>query len=155
MNRYVCSVTNHKFTVRLVVTFFVVGLTCLFGGCEQSGNSTIEPATGKVAGTVQLEIDFKSERKNINADVPCSEDSTVFTILERAQNLGDVKFKATGQSDPASTFVNSIGGVENLAAKGDNWIYLVNEELGDKSSALYSVKPGDEVTWVFGKYEPE
>ena len=151
MNRYVCSSVSRL----LMVCFLIPGLICLFSGCEQSGTSTIEPATGKVAGTVHLEIDFKSDRRNINVDVPCSEDSTVFTTLERAQNLGDVKFKATGQSDPASTFVNSIGGVENLAAKGDNWIYLVNGELGDKSSALYSVNPGEEVTWVFGKYEPE
>jgi len=140
---------------RLFPGLICLSLICLASGCGQSESNTIDLASGKVAGTVQLEIDYQSDRKNTTVDVPCSADSTVFKILERAQNLGDVRFEATGQSDPATTFVNSIGGVDNLANKGDNWIFLVNGDLGDKSCALISVKPGDEVTWVFGKYEPK
>ncbi len=150
MKRFISPVVNC-----FLIASIGISLICLASGCEQTGTSTARLDTGKVAGTVQLVIEFKSDRKNISVDVPCSADSTVYTILERAQNLGDVKYKATGQTDPAFTFVNSIGGVDNLAAKGDNWIYSVNGELGDKSSALYEVKPGDEVTWTFGKYEPE
>lgn len=118
-------------------------------GCN--GAAVAEPdSKSTAAGTVQLRIDFQSEKKEIDVRIPCSEDSTVFTILERAQNLGDVKFESRGEGETA--FVTSIGGVENQAAAGDNWVYRVNGELGDKSCGVFSVKPGDEVLWVFGKY---
>lgn len=107
----------------------------------------------KVAGTVQLKIDFQSDRELIAVTIPCSADSTVFSILQRAQNLGDLEFKASGMGTPVNVFVSSIAGVDGLGGNGDNWIFLVNGELGSQSSALSPVKPGDDVTWSFGKYQ--
>lgn len=138
--------------IRLIFLSLFAGTICVTFGCEEgtkSGDAKLD--NSPVAGTVQLEIEFNSSRKNINVDVPCSADSTVFTILERARNLGDLKFKSAGSSADKK-FVTSIGGVDNLAANGDNWVFRVNGKLGDKSSGIYSVKPGDEVLWSFGKY---
>ncbi len=135
-----------------------LAMVLALSGCNQqksqSGTGVLD-SQAPVAGTVQLEIDFQSDRENVDADIPCSADSTVFTILQRAQNLGDVEFKAIGTDKPESTFVRSIGGVDNLAGAGDNWVFSVNGEMGKKGAALVAVKPGDEVTWVFGKYEPK
>jgi hypothetical protein len=122
-------------------------------GCQNSSpseNAKLDHSSA--AGTVELEIEFNSDRKSIKVDVPCSADSTVFTILQRAQKMGDLKFDATGLADDMK-FVTSIGGVDNLAAAGDNWVYRVNEKLGDKSSGIYPVEPGDHVHWAFGKYK--
>lgn len=128
------------------VTIFFIALV----GCDTS-TSVAEPETGSTsAGTVELEIDFQSDQENISVRIPCSTDSTVWSILDRARNLGDVKFESRGEGETA--FVTSIGGVENQAAAGDNWVYRVNGELGDKSCGVFSVKPGDQVLWVFGKY---
>ena len=62
-------------------------------------------------------------------------------------------FEMTGGTD-ATTFIVSIGGVENEKSLGDNWVYRVNGKLGDKSAGLFQVQPGDQIEWSFGKYEP-
>ena len=138
--------------LRILPLVLFASACCVFAGCEkESPSGAAKSGNSPVAGTVQLEIQFNSDRKNIKVAVPCSADSTVFTILERARNMGDLKFKSSGLA-AKDKFVTSIDGVDNLASAGDNWVYRVNEELGDKSSGLYSVSPGDQVFWVFGKY---
>lgn len=134
------------------LSFWIISVaSCFLAGCEDTGSGVAvqNRADGKTVGTVQLEIDFNSQRRKISVDVPCSSDSTVFSILQRAQNIGDLKFDSTGTGE--RVFVSSIGGVENQAA-GDNWVYQVNGKLGDRSSGVYAVKPGDHVSWVFGDY---
>ena len=49
----------------------------------------------------------------------------------------------------------TIGEAVDQASAGDNWVYRVNGVLGDKSSGLYRVNPGDHVIWGFGKYSAE
>ena len=122
-------------------------------GCQQQANrpDIVEPKNVVVIGMVELEIEFNSDRENILCSVPCSADSTVYEVLEVARSQGDLDFSSTGQV-AEMRFVKSIGGVENLAAAGDNWVYRVNGKLGDKSSGLFSVSPGDRVVWAFGKY---
>ena len=130
--------------------FALIFCACAIGitiGCEES-----TPGSSLATGTVQLEIEFNSERKNINVAVPCSVDSTVFTILQRAHNMGDLKFDSMGLTDDMK-FVTSIGGVDNLNEQGDNWVFRVNGKLGDKSAGVYPVKPGDQIQWAFGKYD--
>jgi hypothetical protein len=125
---------------------------CFACGCEKTSQSgAVIDDNSPVIGNVQLEIEFNSERENIKIEVPCTSDSTVFTVLELAQKNGELKFESNGRGADMR-FVTSIGGVDNLAAAGDNWVYRVNGKLGDKSSGLYSVKPGDDVLWVFGEY---
>ena len=129
---------------------FLLAAVMMLAGCGPD-TALLEPEDAKVAGTVDLEIDFQSQEKTtIQVAVPCSADSTVFSILTRAQNLGDLKFESRG-SGPESRFVTSIGGVENQAA-GDNWVFRVNGELADRGCGEFSVRPGDQVQWMFGKY---
>ena len=123
----------------------------MLAGCDQPDTALLTPEDAKVAGTVDLEIDFQSQKKNIQVAIPCSADSTVFSILTRAQNLGDVKFESRGSS-PESRFVTSIGGVKSQAAAGDNWVFRVNGELADRGCGEFSVRPGDQVQWMFGEY---
>ncbi len=120
-------------------------------GCNQPDTALLEPDDAKVAGTVDLEIDFQSDKETIRVFIPCSADSTVFSILTRAKNLGDLDFESRG-GDPTTKFVTSICGVENQAAAGDNWVFRVNGELADRGCGDFVVEPGDQVQWVFGKY---
>ena len=123
---------------------FVIGAS----GCESS--STNSTATSSVVGTVQLVIDFDGRRENVSVDVPCSVNSTVFQVLERARNMADLEFYNSGTGE--TTFVRSIDGIENEGAEGENWIFRVNGKLGDKSCGVFPVQPGDRVEWALGDY---
>lgn len=132
--------------VILSALVMIAGIT----GCDSSPVGTASTATGSSTGTAQLVIDFGGRRKNISVDVPCSADSTVIQILERARNMADLEFNVSGSGE--TTFVRSIDGIENEGAEGDNWIFRVNEKLGDRSCGVFPVRPGDHVLWVLGEY---
>lgn len=131
----------------LVLAVALLLLACGVGCDSSPANAPV--TTGLDIGSVDLVIDFgPGEKRNIEVAVPCSEKSTVFSILDRAQKMGDLKFVSAGSGD--TTFVKSIGSVENEGAGGSNWIFLVNDETGDKSAGIFSVKPADVVKWRFG-----
>jgi len=126
-------------------------------GCDPQptpdAQRSADPVGEVVAGTVQLQVDFSGEKKNISVKVPCSADSTVFQILQRAQNQGDLEFDSQGSGGTA--FVHSIDGVLNSGRRGKNWVFRVNEQLAKESCGLLAVVPGDVIEWRFGQYEPE
>lgn len=138
-------VTPIAMTILLALLLFV-GIS----GCDSSPAGTASTRTGGSTGTAQLEIDFGGRRNNISVDVPCSADSTVFQIMERARNMADLEFYVSGSGE--TTFVRSIDGIENEGAEGDNWVFRVNEKLGDRSCGVFPVRPGDHVLWVLGEY---
>lgn len=136
------------FKVTTSVLFAAIALLVAVG-CEQVKEAEAA-ATPRSAGTVQLII--KAPQKDeLVVDVPCSDDSTVFSIMERAKNMGDLNFESRGKGD--TVFLDSIQGVENGGASGDNWVYRVNGELADKSCGVFEVAPKDEIVWSYGKVE--
>ena len=106
-----------------------------------------------MAGTVELRVDFSGEKKNQTFRVPCSADSTVFSILQRAKNMGDLDFDSQGAG--ATAFVHSIDGVMNSGRSGNNWVFRVNEQLAKESCGSLAVAPGDVVEWKYGEYKPD
>ena len=136
---------------RLIFLISVLLTLPFLAGCDTSGaGSAVAERGDKVAGTVDLEVNFNSDKRAVSVKIPCSSDSTVFSIMERARNLGDLKFESSGSGETA--FIKSIGGVENGGATGDNWIYRINGELGDTSVGVCELKPGDKIQWRLGKY---
>ena len=115
-------------------------------GCDSSKELPAE--LQRAIGTVMVEIDFGSEKRMKSIPVVCSPDSTVLMSLERAQNMKMLKFESRGSGETA--FVSAIDGVANEGSDGRNWIYRVNEKLGDKSAGIYAVGPGDTISWSFG-----
>ncbi len=146
MSCKIFSPLQYRAVVQIITATLAV-FVLAFVGCD---SSPLPSESKTVAGTVDLKVNFNSDKKPISVAIPCSSESTVFSILERAKNLGDVKFEATGSGE--TTFVSSIGGVANAGASGDNWVYRVNGKLGDKSCGAFEVKPGDKIEWRFGKY---
>ena len=138
------------FVSQLSVGLAILLLIGALAGCDSRPAAQKFNSSGTDVGTVQLEIDFGGRRKKISVDVPCSADSTVFRILERARNLEDLSFTSTGTGE--SAFVRSFDGVENEGADGDNWVFRVNEKLGNRSCGVFPVQPGDRVLWVLGEY---
>lgn len=128
---------------------WIGGLLLGVAGCEapEMDASTTEQAT---AGIVTVEIDFHGRGESKEFQISCSPDSTVFSILQQAEQAGEIKFVHSGAGETA--FVRSIDDLENEQATGDNWTYLVNGELGDRSCGVFQAKTGDRILWRFGKY---
>jgi hypothetical protein len=128
----------------LTILSFVV--LCI-SGCDSTVPSNSAELSREI-GTVTLEVDFGADKRSKSIDVVCSPESTVLLSLERAQNMKKLKvdFRGTGET----AFVTSIGGVENMGSEGKNWIFRVNDKLGDKSAGVYPVKPGDKISWSYG-----
>jgi len=126
-------------------------LSCLaiafavFCGCEQA---TVETESKRQIGTVELEIDFGGAEKNIAVQIPCSEDSTVFDILRRAEMSGDIELQSSGSGETA--FVQAINEVGQQSPEGQYWTYLLNGELSKTGSGVTEVDPGDQLQWRFG-----
>lgn len=127
-------------------------LTCLALGCEQSQAPSSGSTSTESSGTVDLKINFR-DREDIQVAIPCSSDSTVLSIMQRAQNIGDLSF--TSRSAGETAFLSAIEGVENEGGGGDNWVFRVNGKLGDRSCGVFPVSPRDEIEWRFGAYDQE
>ena len=145
---------GHKMDVIFRVLWLVC--FCLFMGVQIGCNSESGSQAGQAVavpaslGKVTVTISFHSDRDDIEATVPCFDNSTAFSVLEQAAKENEFKVDSAGKGE--TRFVKAIAGVVNLRSEGDNWIYKVNDQLGDKSSGLYPVKPDDRIEWSFGKY---
>jgi hypothetical protein len=71
--------------------------------------------------------------------------------LTRETPRSERKFiiRGTGQS----AFLDSLDGVKNEGADGRNWTYSVDRTTGDRSFAVYELRPGNRVLWTFGKQQ--
>jgi hypothetical protein len=163
-----CGVSvNTATSIALIgVTLGVVGV---FLGCEQSvtptpktianpPNISNEPTAVDLAPSapnqlvekvVRVKIQRGQGAEVLEGAVPWTEGLTVFDALSGVSP--PIAVESTGQGE--SLFVQSIAGQANLGSAGDNWIYRVNGQLGDRSSGIYELEAGDQIEWSFGKYE--
>lgn len=137
------KIQKDAFSGSTVILLAVAVCVGLISGCDSTTQKT-----NREVGSVALTIDFGSEKESIETDVVCSPQTTVLEVLERAQNMDELKFTHRGSGETA--FVTAIGGLENEGAAGKNWIYRVNGETGDRSAGVYQLAPGDRVSWSFG-----
>lgn len=105
--------------------------------------------------TVKLVVDFNGERdKNLEFnDIPWQDEMTVEDVLRHVMKNEEFRFRSRGRGE--TFFVIQIAGLANQGAKGKNWIFLVNEKLGDRGAGAYSVPKDATVKWHFGKYNPK
>ena len=138
-----------RFKSAALISVFAISLSMI--GCDSSKELPAE--LQRDIGTVTLEVEYGSEKRMKSIPVVCSPDSTVLLSLERAQNLKKLKFESRGSGETA--FISEIDGVKNEGASGKNWIYRVNDKLGDKSAGVFEVNPGDTISWSFGERPEE
>ena len=140
------QLTPFKFDL---VSFLVVTALCFAVGC----NSTVEAPPKPDIGTVSLVIDFpsNSQQADLDLQVGCSADSTVFEILRRAEKTEGLKVEHTINvvQEPSSIFVKGVNGV--AGTDGKSWTYYVNGELAKESCGTCSVKPDDNIRWAYGQ----
>jgi hypothetical protein len=94
---------------------------------------------------VALTIDYGNGRRMAFAAIEWHDGMTVADLMAAWTNVA-VKQKGSGES----AFVTTIDGIENQGADGKNWIYSVSGQVGDRSFAVYQLKPEDRVLWTFG-----
>lgn len=98
----------------------------------------------KASGKVSLSIDFGDGRQQDHPAISWRNGMTVADLLHEASEL-TISQKGTG----ATAFLTGINGRENAGADGKNWLYEVNGQVGDRSFAVYELRPGDRVLWTF------
>jgi hypothetical protein len=77
-------------------------------------------------------------------------DASVFDVLAELGRRQSLEVESRGAG--STLFVLAIGGVRNEQGAGDNWVYLVNDQLGSTSAGVHVVAAGDRVIWRFGSY---
>jgi len=134
---------------------FLLACVCLPLGCDRSGPESSKPKTEQAQQPpakieVEVEIDFKNSTPPLTGKVTLEKEQTAFAALESFARQKELKVDFKGEGE--TLFVKGIGEVANQGAGGINWTYRVNGELGDRSSGIFSLKAGDKVSWIFGKY---
>lgn len=142
------------FTRRWILCVAAVGLLIL-SGCEQPQPSQAEGTTPESSvetpeaiGEVTLTIQ-SPEAEALEWKVPCTKDAVLLDVMKTAQQTTDFRFRYRGEED--SVFITEIQGIKNKGSQGKNWVYMVNEQLGDCSAGIQPVAPGDQLSWHFGK----
>ena len=102
--------------------------------------------------TVELKITIDDESQTFKP-VKHVDGMTVGALMKQiAEASKTFEFKSRGKGE--TFFVTSINKKKNEGARGNNWIFFVNGELGDESAGSYELEPGDKVEWKFQKYRP-
>lgn len=118
---------------------------------DNSDTSSEETVREIAQLSIPVEIRFNGRKEDLDLMVKCAPETTVLLATLNALEKRDVEFEYRGNGETA--FVVSIGGIANENSAGDNWVYRVNDELGNVGSGVAQLKKGDRITWSFGKYE--
>ena len=138
-------------TQQLRLTFGIVFLTAVTTGSWRPNADLQAAPPKKDAKFVRLVIDYGDGSEKHFTQIRWKKEMTVLDVLKAAgQHPRGIAMKFRGKGP--TTFLEQLDGVANQGGKGRNWVFRVNEKIGDRSFALFSVKEGDKVLWTFGKY---
>jgi hypothetical protein len=104
-----------------------------------------ESADAAIREKVSLSVDFGNGRRQDFAALAWHDGMTVAELFGQAAGIAIIQ-KGAGRG----AFLTTIDGVANEEADGRNWTYEVNGQSGDRSFAVYELRPGDRVLWTFG-----
>jgi hypothetical protein len=101
---------------------------------------------------VILTIDYGDGAQKRFPTIPWKKEMTVLTTLEwAAKHPRGIAFQLRGKG--ATTLISKIDDLKNSGADEKNWIFRVNDELGDRSCGVFPVKVGDRILWRFERYQ--
>lgn len=103
------------------------------------------------AAAVELVIDYGDGVQKRFTRLNHVPQMTVLDVLQAAQkHPRGIKFEYRGKGETG--FLTRIDDVAN-EGRGRNWIFRVNDKLGERSFAAEPVRAGDVVSWSFAKYQ--
>ena len=102
--------------------------------------------------TVLLTVDYGDGVQKKFTSIEWKDKMTILDILKVAtKHRRGIRFKY--QASGSIALLTSIDDLKNEGGQGKNWIYWVNQKLGERSFAIRSLSAGDHVLWKFGTYE--
>ena len=137
---------------RIHVTTLV--LLSLF--CVAQVNSETEPKSRKQAqsakSVVVLTIDYGDGAQKRFPMIPWQKEMTVLSALEwAAKHPRGIEIDVRGKK--STTLITKIDDLKNGGADNKNWVFRVNDKLGDRSCGVFPVKPTDRILWKFERYQ--
>jgi len=147
-------VSSHSI-VALAALLLVAGCSSPNGPTGQSAPDDAGRTTagvGTEGKTVTLIVDYGDGTERRFTAIPCEKEMTALDAMNAAKaHPRGIEFEYTGSGETA--LLTQIDGLANEGGKGLNWIFRVNDRLGDRSFAEYRVESGDTLLWRFDKYE--
>ena len=137
----------HQPTGRWVIAgFLALCLLC----CDTQLGTMVSAADD--TKTVKLIVDYGDGVEKHFSQLKCQDKTTVFDLMQQAaQHRRGIRFEHRGKG--ATVLLTQIDDVKNQDGPGRNWIYRVNDKLGDRSIGIHELKPGDTVLWKFETYQ--
>jgi hypothetical protein len=103
------------------------------------------------ADTVKLVIDYGDGVEKHFTQLAYKKDMTVLDAVRTAEKHAH-GIKAEVRSSGSTAFLTQIDDVKNQGS-GKNWVYRVNDKLGDRSIGIHKLQAGDAVLWRFQEFE--
>ncbi|TVS17750.1 MAG: DUF4430 domain-containing protein [Planctomycetaceae bacterium] len=101
------------------------------------------------ARTIALTIDYGDGVQKHFPRLAWKESMTVLDAMQAAQDHPrGIAFRYRGRG--ATAFLVQIDDLENQG-RDRNWLYRINGKLADRSFAVQTVQPKDQITWEFGQ----
>lgn len=124
---------------------------CVLGVCLALSPAAADAVDDVQGEHVRLVIDFGDGVEKHFTRLEWKDKMTVFDAMQLArQHRRGIRFEYRGKG--ATLLLTQIDDVKNQGAGGKNWIYRVNEKVGNRSIAIYPLKSGDTILWKFETY---
>jgi hypothetical protein len=141
----------------LLLALVLIAIVAVRWANQPSADSPASPPVAALPATVKgksvtLEIDFGGERIRRFPAIGWFPKMTVEQLMLAASQVPD-GIRITSRGTGELTLLTGVDGVENASAGGRFWLYKVNDQLADRSFAVYELQPGDRVLWTFSAQE--
>ncbi len=134
-------------TGRLLGT--TIAILCLL--CWPNPTETVVFAQ-EDAQSVKLIIDYGDGVEKHFPQLKWAPKMTVFGLMQQARQQPRSK-QIKNQGRGSTVLLTKIEKRKNQGGTARNWIYRVNEKLGDRSIGIRELKSGDTVLWKFEPYQ--
>lgn len=139
----------------LLVAFFSVALLFPFQVKSDTdvAQDPSKPKSTKSPSTVSLTVDYGDGAQKCFPEIPWRKGVTVLDTLKWAdKHPRGIEFRLRGRGE--LTLVTQIDDLKNSGgAASKNWIFRVNDKLGDRSCGIFLLKPEDRILWKFEQYQ--
>ena len=138
---------------RRILAICMISLTVLL---VQQVNSQIEPKKSGEAqakkAVVILTIDYGDGAQKRFPSIPWQRRMTVLDALEwAAKHPRGIDF--FGKGNGSTKLISKIDDLQNSGAAGKNWVFRVNDKLGDRSCGIFAIQADDRILWKFERYQ--
>lgn len=138
---------------RRILAISIISLAALQ---VQQVNSQIEPKKREEAqakkAVVTLTIDYGDGAQKRFPTITWRDKMTVLGALEwAAKHPHGIHFSGKGKG--STKLISKIDDLKNSGADGKNWVFRVNDKLGDRSCGVFPIKANDRILWRFERYQ--